>query len=314
MSYEEALTHVPKEIKRKYRGINEFRRQAAECQDALNTLAETLQGIAPDIVIIISDDQDEWFFENNMPCFSVYWGTTAPLRPRQIGNRGDAEIREMIIAGYGSESREISVAHDFGRFLVERLTAAEFDVSQFTYVEEEHGGSVSRRYPTRNGELELVKTTPRRSQGLPHGYSFVISRLLRGCGATVLPVFQNTCYPPNTPSPRRCFNLGMAIADAIRSWPEASRVAVIGSGGLSHFVVDEELDGLVLDALHAKDPGALAALPRNRLYSATSESLNWVTVGGAMQDSCLQMKLLAYVPVYRSEAGTGGGWAFAHWT
>jgi hypothetical protein len=28
----------------------------------------------------------------------------------------------------------------------------------------------------------------------------------------------------------------------------------------------------------------------------------------------LDMELVDYVPVYRSEAGTGGGWAFASWT
>ena len=70
---------------------------------------------------------------------------------------------------------------------------------------------------------------------------------------------------------------------------------------------------MVLDALDRKDPAALRALPRYRLHSAGSEILNWVTLGGAMQRSSLKMELLAYVPVYRTPAGTGGGWAFARW-
>jgi hypothetical protein len=78
-------------------------------------------------------------------------------------------------------------------------------------------------------------------------------------------------------------------------------------------VVDEEFDQLLLDALARKDDAALRALPRHRMYSATSESLNWVTLGGAVHGTDLTMELLDYVPVYRSAAGTGGGWAFARW-
>ena len=48
-------------------------------------------------------------------------------------------------------------------------------------------------------------------------------------------------------------------------------------------------------------------------HSAGSEVLNWVTLGGAMQRTDLAMELLAYVPVYRTPAATGGGWAFARW-
>ena len=89
--------------------------------------------------------------------------------------------------------------------------------------------------------------------------------------------------------------------------------SIAASGGLSHFVVDEEFDRCLLKALQDKDAETLKSLPRERLFSATSESLNWVAVGGAMQDTDLKMDLLDYVPVYRSPAATGGGWAFARW-
>ena len=56
-----------------------------------------------------------------------------------------------------------------------------------------------------------------------------------------------------------------------------------------------------------------SSLPRERLYSATSESLNWVAVGGAMQGTNLQAEVVDYVPVYRTPAGTGGGWCFMRW-
>jgi protocatechuate 4,5-dioxygenase beta chain len=48
----------------------------------------------------------------------------------------------------------------------------------------------------------------------------------------IVPIFVNGLAPP-LPSSRRCFALGEAVAAAIRSWPAAKRVAVIGSGSFS---------------------------------------------------------------------------------
>jgi hypothetical protein len=40
---------------------------------------------------------------------------------------------------------------------------------------------------------------------------------------------------------------------------------------------------------------------------------NWIVVAGAMAEAGLKMKLIDYVPCYRSEAGTGSGMGFAYW-
>jgi len=181
------------------------------------------------------------------------------------------------------------------------------------YVKQPYGGKVARRYPTRQGELDYVRDTPSREQGLPHAFSFVVKRLFDNKPGTILPVFQNTCYLPNQPTPRRSFAIGEAIAAAVEEWKSDASVAVIASGGLSHFVVDEELDRGLLGALERNDAAALRAIPRHRLHSAGSETLNWVALGGAMQKARLKMELLDYVPVYRTPTGTGGGWAFARW-
>jgi aromatic ring-opening dioxygenase LigB subunit len=89
------------------------------------------------------------------------------------------------------------------------------------------------------------------------------------------------------------------------------RVAVVASGGLSHFVVDEELDRRVLDILSKRDVEAVAGLPREFLESGSSEIRNWIAAAGALER--LEMRLVDYVPSYRSEAGTGVGMAFAVW-
>ena len=309
--YDEALATRPPEVRDRPRDHETFRRQASACKAALDELASTLQATEPDITVIISDDQDEWFFDSLMPALTVYWGETVPLIPRP--NLTGTEVGELMSKGYGDVPLDVPVASRFGRFLVEYLIDHDFDPAHMTYVNEQYGGKVARRYPTPDGELNHVRTTPPRTQGLPHGFSFVIKRLFDNRPRPILPVFQNTCYPPNQPSPRRSLALGRAIAGAVGAWPEPARVAIIASGGLSHFVVDEETDRTLLRALEQKDAATLQSLPRNRLYSAGSESLNWVAVGGAMEQTNLQMELLAYVPVYRTPAGTGGGWAFARW-
>lgn len=149
-------------------------------------------------------------------------------------------------------------------------------------------------------------------RSLGHAFTFPRYRLGLPAETPIVPIFINTYYPPNVPTPRRCHLLGRVLAEAIRDWPQDLRVAVITSGGLSHFVIDEELDRRVLDAIAAGDPAPLVSIERNRLRSGNSEILNWITAAGALTG--LRADFVDYVPGYRSEAGTGTGMAFAAWS
>ncbi len=314
MTYAEGLAAVAPEVRARYRGPDAYPAQADACQRALDALSASLREASPDITIVITDDQDEWFFEDNMPALAVYWGDTAPLRPRYMPpNIRDRAVAEAITRGYGDVAMDVPVPSAFGRYLIEYLVEHDFDVSHVRDPKPLYGGRVARRYPTKNGELRYARETPPREQGLPHGFAFIVKRLFNNQPRPIVPVFQNTCYPPNQPTPRRSFAMGQAVAAAVRAWGEPAKVAVVASGGLSHFVVDEELDRSLLAALARDDAAALTSIPRERLHSAASEALNWVALGGAMHATRLRMELLAYVPVYRTPAATGGGWAFARW-
>ena len=74
MSYEEGVDYLAPELRAKYQGPEPFQAQAETCQRALDELSSTLRKIKPDITVVISDYQDEWFFEDNMPALAVYWG------------------------------------------------------------------------------------------------------------------------------------------------------------------------------------------------------------------------------------------------
>jgi hypothetical protein len=312
MSFDEALrSQVPQAIQDRVGDARTFDDQSDRCQRALDRLAGLLAAAAPDITVIISDDQDEWFYDSNMPAFAVYWGDSAPLYPVELP-ADSSEVNRQAWLGYGDVRLDVPVASGLARHLIETLMDS-FDLAQMNYVEPEYGGQVSRRYPSASGEWTYTLKTDAHQQGLPHGFSFVVKRLFANKPTAIVPVIQNTCYPPNNVRPARCYDFGLAIARAIKAWPEDARVAVVGSGGLSHWIVDEEIDAQLLRALQDSDAEALRSLPRNRLYSGTSESLNWVTLGGVMAYAGLRPWLVDYVPVYRTEGGTGGGLAFMAW-
>jgi 3-O-methylgallate 3,4-dioxygenase len=145
--------------------------------------------------------------------------------------------------------------------------------------------------------------------GEGHAHAFVRKRLMEDPDLPVVPVFLNTYYPPNQPTPRRCYKLGQAIREAVESYPGNARIGIVGSGGLSHFVVDEELDRGIIDALARKDGEALQSLPRKKLNSGSSEIRMWISIGGAVEH--LDLAWSHYVPGYRTPAGSGTGLGFA---
>jgi len=63
--------------------------------------------------------------------------------------------------------------------------------------------------------------------------------------------------------------------------------------------------------LENKDKAKLFSLPVEKLVFGTSEIRNWIVAAGAFEP--MDMKLIDYVPCYRSEAGTGCAMGFAEW-
>jgi 2,3-dihydroxyphenylpropionate 1,2-dioxygenase len=68
---------------------------------------------------------------------------------------------------------------------------------------------------------------------IDHGQSHAIQYLLRELDVPIVPLVVNVFAPP-LPTMARCAALGTALRAAIQAFPGHRRVAVIGSGGLSH--------------------------------------------------------------------------------
>jgi 3-O-methylgallate 3,4-dioxygenase len=128
-----------------------------------------------------------------------------------------------------------------------------------------------------------------------------------------VPILINTFYPPNQPTVRRCYAFGKSILKAIKTWKSDARVALFGSGGLTHFVIDESVDQLFFEAMRKRDIASVANLGENIFQAGTSEMKNWVPLAGAMAELGYEPHLVDYVPCYRSPAGTGNAMGFVYW-
>ncbi len=260
-----------------------WRQRYDACQKAIATLGTTLRQANPDLVIVFGDDQHEQFYDDNMPTFAIYHGKSLPVVKHS--GRNPAAWKDAEERGWAETAAEYQSAWELAEHLIASLTTDEFDIARCNRLREEIG--------------------------VGHAFSFVYRRIWPGGTVPVLPLMINTYYPPNQPTPKRCYALGQAVRRAIESWNGDKRIALMASGGLSHMVIDEELDQTTIDALLHKDRERLCSLPREKLRGGTSETLNWVALGGAVEP--MAMKLIDYVPTYRSPAATGVGMAFAQW-
>ena len=109
----------------------------------------------------------------------------------------------------------------------------------------------------------------------------------------VIPFAVNVVQYP-VPSGQRCFNLGKAIARAVKSFDADLNVQIWGTGGMSHQLqgpraglINKDFDNAFLDQLIA-DPAALAQKPHiDYVREAGSEGIElvmWLIARGAMSD------------------------------
>jgi Catalytic LigB subunit of aromatic ring-opening dioxygenase len=260
----------------------------AACQDAIEKLADVFAEAQADIAVIVGNDQMEIFSEALLPAFSVFWGDRI-TNFEFTQSRLDALPAGIAISipGYIPPSGATYAGEPkLARHIIETAVADGFDVAS-------------------------MKRLPR--EETPHAFGFVYRRIMRDAPVPSVPVLINTFYPPNQPTVRRCYDFGKSILRAIQSWPAEARVALIATGGLTHFVIDESVDAIFLQALRDRSIEAVVELGEAIFQDGTSEMKNWIPVAGAMAALGLPPTVVDYVPCYRSEAGTGNAMSFVYW-
>jgi len=255
-------------------------------QAAMARLKTEIASARLDALVVVGDDQHELFHDRHMPSIGIYHGATIRNAPRREVAPEDWYRRAQM--GRLEDEREAHYPchQPLAVHLIAGLVEREFDVSAVASLAD--------------GQYE------------GHAYSFIHRRYLQGTGLPIVPIFLNTYNPPNQPLPRRCVRLGAALRDLVAGYPGDLRVGLLASGGLSHFVVEEEMDRGVIDALQRKDVEFLARLDPRRLKAGSSEIRNWIVVAAAAVD--LDLTWISYTPAYRTPALTGTGLAFARWS
>ncbi len=269
-------------------------RRAQACQTAITVLADAFEDARVDVAVIFGNDQNEVFVDDIMPALTVFHGPTIWNEPAT-----EAQAARMAPGIFEAEAghkppayREYPGHPELGGRIIRAAMDGGFDVAR------------SVRLPTHPDHW---------NSGIGHAFGFIYRQIMRDRPVANVPIIANTFFPPNQPSAKRCFAFGQRVGRAIRDWDSDARVAVIGSGGMSHFVIDEAFDREILMALQSRDAAALCAHPESAFQSGTSELKNWIGAAGALFDTPLFGEVVDYQPCYRSEAGTGTANGFVYW-
>jgi catalytic LigB subunit of aromatic ring-opening dioxygenase len=256
-------------------------------REAARRLRQALAAAKLDALIVMGDDQNESYLEDCRPAFAVYYGET--IRNNVTQHKTYSHLPEWYIKnrqGFfeAAAPRDYPVHAGLATHLIETMMDAGFDLAS--------------------------SKSLREGEGEGHALAYVHRHVVAADNPVpVVPVFLNTYYAPNQPRPARCFAFGQAVRRAVEAFAGDIKVGVLASGGLSHFLVDEDFDRAILKAIADKDADFLRNLPRNKLNAGSSEILNWVALAGASEH--LDLDWFEYVPGYRTPAGTGTGLSFA---
>lgn len=268
----------------------------AKCFDAMDHLHSALVAARPDVCVILGNDQHE-IFTDTVPAFAVIAAEKIENMPRTREQNERLPVGiEISDHGHLPEASTVFPGHRaLGLHLASHLVRrSEFDVT------------LCHEKPTVTDEKSLLN-------GMPHAYGFLYKNVMRDFVIPQVPVDVNCWHYENSPSASRCYEFGRAVARAIEDWESDARVAVLTTGGLTHFVIDEEWDRRFLQALTHREADFLKAIPQNELMTGTSECKSWIATGAAMDRAGLSMDVVDYQALYRTEGGTGSSCAFVVW-
>lgn len=169
------------------------------------------------------------------------------------------------------------------------------------------------RYLVNEGARRRIAFAYLRTMQFDDGISVPMHYLNPGGRFPLVPVTMNCTVPP-LPTPERAYQVGAVVRDMLRAYPGPERIAIIGTGGLSHepggpryFWVDEEFDRWFLDLLKRGDHEAL-------LRECTLERMEAAGSGGTAELNAWILTLaftrgpadvLAYMPAVAWRTGTG---------
>lgn len=199
---------------------------------------------------------------------------------------GTAESYQVADEGWGRRPvPPVTGAPELSEHLVTSLVDAEFDIATCHRLDVDHGLTVP-----------LSVYCPEPGDAWP---------------CAVVPLLVNVIQYPQ-PTAARCYALGRALGRAIRSFPADLKVAVFGTGGMSHQLagaraglINTRFDRMFLDAIE-RDPARLTALSREDYIRAAGtegiELIMWLVMRGALSDDIKRIHETYHVPASNTAA------------
>src|SRR3989442_12878012 len=141
---------------------------------------------------------------------------------------------------------------------------------------------------------------------LGHAFAIPLEYVIGKRDIPIVPFFTNVYVPP-LPTPKRCAALGKAVADIIKGRKE--RVAIIASGGMSHFPgtrkylhPEFDFDRWLGAQVEAGNTDALLNMTGTQLdEEGNNEMLNCATMFGAIGRQ--EGELIDYIPTWHHGLG-----------
>lgn len=128
----------------------------------------------------------------------------------------------------------------------------------------------------------------------------------------VIPLLVNVIQYPQ-PTANRCYDLGKAIRKAVETYPEDTKVAIFGTGGLSHQLqgeraglINADFDEKWLDDL-VDEPTKITQINHTEYLRETGsegiEAIMWFVMRGALDDEVEVVHRFTHCPVSNSNYG-----------
>jgi protocatechuate 4,5-dioxygenase beta chain len=132
------------------------------------------------------------------------------------------------------------------------------------------------------------------------------------CPVLTVPICINTVQFP-LPTAARCYRLGQAVGEAIRTWDSDLKVAVMGTGGLSHQLdgeragfINKKFDLEFMDSLQ-DNPAWATQFSIHELVEKTGtqgvELLMWLAMRGALGASAKEIHRNYHIPISNTATG-----------
>ena len=279
-------------------GLGAAQRARERLVNGFRQLRAAIDAFQPDFVLIWGDDQYENFKEDIIPPFCVLAYGEMECQPFKLK---DGQTRVNVWDEPAGQTFKYAGHPQAARSLTRGLLEQGIDMAYAYKPLHEKGG-------LGHAILNTLLYLDYDRQGFDYPVvPFLVncygSKVIRNRGGAVQ--YEAEFDPPG-PSPRRCMEVGAAVARTLQASPW--RVALIASSSWSHAFLTEKHHCLYPDVasdrarfeeLREGDYAAWSRLSTEQIEDAgQQELLNWMCLAGAMQELDYRPEIIDYVETY----------------